>query len=234
LKSVFICVSIIAAAWATAGCATATQTVAPNDVPANGAEPVFRTLQVAPARVDCVGVAPTSCLQVREAADAPWTQLFGEISGFTYEPGYLYEIRIREDAVAHPPADGSSVRRTLVAVLSRTPAAPPLVGPTWRLVSLRGRDVVPGTRVTAVFAADDRVSGSAGCNRYFGSSAVGAGSLEMGAIGSTRMACGAEGVMAQEDAYLDALGGAKAFRIQGAELRLGPAPGAVTLVFRSE
>ena len=59
---------------------------------------------------------------VRESADAPWTRMYSDIAGFDYQPGYLYEIRIREDAVPNPPADGSSVRRTLVAVLGRTPA----------------------------------------------------------------------------------------------------------------
>ena len=37
-----------------------------------------------------------------------------------------------------------------------TTPAPSLAGPTWRLVSLEGRDVVAGTRVTASFGAGDR------------------------------------------------------------------------------
>ena len=230
MKSVFGFALIAMATWGMAACGTVTPPAGPSQDPA----PVFRTLQVAPTRVECVGVGPMTCLQVRETADAPWTLMYAEIVGFDYEPGYHYAIRIKEEVVADPPADASALRRTLVAVLSRTPAVLPLVGPTWRLITLRGRDVVPGTRVTAVFAPDDRVSGTAGCNRYFGSAAVAAESVEMGAIGATRMACSAEGVMAQEDAYLAALGGARAFRIQGAELRLGPSPGVVTLVFRSE
>src|SRR5262245_56702964 len=40
---------------------------------------------------------------------------------------------------------------------------PSLMGPTWRLLTIEGREVLPGARVTAVFATDDLVSGSAGC-----------------------------------------------------------------------
>ena len=88
---------------------------------AGATESAVRTLQVAPSRVECTGVAPGMCLQVRESSSAPWTLLHGVIEGFSYEPGFLYEIRVREEAVANPPADASSIRRILVSVVSRTP-----------------------------------------------------------------------------------------------------------------
>jgi hypothetical protein len=85
---------------------------------------VIKTLQVAPSRVVCTGVGPQLCLQVRETPTAPWTNLHDEIVGFQYELGFLYEIRIKEETVANPPADASSVRRTLIEILSKTPASP--------------------------------------------------------------------------------------------------------------
>ena len=88
---------------------------------------VVKTLQVAPSRAVCTGVGPQLCLQVRETASAPWTNLYGEIVGFDYAPGFLYEIRIKEEFVANPPADGSSIRRTLIAVLSKI-SFPPAAG----------------------------------------------------------------------------------------------------------
>lgn len=192
-----------------------------------------KTLQVAPSRVACTGVAPQMCLQVRESAGAAWSLLYEEIAGFDYVPGYLYEIRIKEEAVANPPADASSIRRTLVAILSKT-AAPTLVGPTWRLVTLEGRAVVAGTQVTAAFDNEKRIAGSAGCNRYTGGAVVTGDHLAVGTLASTRMFCGAEGVMPQEDAYFAALGKAKTYRIVDGELRLGPAAGSVTLVYKAE
>jgi heat shock protein HslJ len=179
-------------------------------------------------------MAPDVCLQVRESSDAPWTLLHGAIEGFSYEPGYLYEIRIREEAVANPPADASSIRRILVSIVSRTPAPPSLRGVTWRLVSINGREAQAGIRVTAVFSDDNRVAGSAGCNRYFGGAAVSGAKLEVGLLGSTLMHCGDSGVMSQEQEYLAALGKATAYSVAGTELRLGPAAGPVTLVFKVE
>jgi heat shock protein HslJ len=109
-----------------------------------------------------------------------------------------------------------------------------LIGPTWQLVSLEGRAAVAGSRVTAVFAEGDRVSGSAGCNSYFGRARAADGRLAVRGLGSTLMYCTAEGVMPQEQAYLAALERAAVFGIAGTELRVGPAPGVVTLVFRAE
>jgi hypothetical protein len=89
-----------------------------------------RTLQVAASKVGCTGVAQQMCLQVRETSDGPWTLLYDAIVGFDYEPGFLYEIVVREERVAHPPADASSVRRTLVSLVSKTPVTQSLDGAT--------------------------------------------------------------------------------------------------------
>ncbi len=226
--------AVAVTALVSTACGKTRSTVSPSDPASMATSSIVKTLQVAPARVECTGVAPQMCLQVRESSDGPWTRLYDEIAGFDYEPGYLYEIRVREDAVANPPADASSVRRTLVAILSMTATAPSLAGPTWRLVSLEGRDALPGVRVTAAFAENDRVSGSAGCNGYFGRAAVTGAQIDVGLLGATLMYCGAFGVMAQEKAYLTALEKAATYRIVGTALELGPAPGVVTLVFKQE
>ena len=224
----------VSIACVSAACGRTQDAVGPTDSPSAAASSVLKTLQVAPARVECTGVASQTCLQVRESADGPWTQLFGDIAGFTYEPGYLYEIRIQEESVANPPADASSVKRTLVSILSKTPV-PPLVGTTWRLVSLDGHEALADVRVTAVFGEDSRVTGSAGCNRYFGRASVTGGArLDVGLLATTMMYCGGEGVMPQEQAFLAALEKAAAYRVEGPELRLGPTPEVVTLVLKAE
>ena len=97
-----------------------------------------------------------------------------------------------------------------------------------------GRPVLAGKPVTAVFGDDSRVSGSAGCNGYFGRATVADGQLAVGLLGATRMYCNPEGVMAQEGAYLSALEKATAYRIVGGQLHLGPAPGVVTLVYETK
>jgi heat shock protein HslJ len=208
--------------------------VGPTDKPAAITSGVLKTLEVASSRVECTGVTTQTCLQVRESSDAQWTLLYDAIVGFAYEPGFVYRIRVKEEAVANPPADASSLRRTLVEVLSRTAAPASLVGPTWRLVSIDGREAVPGVRVTATFAADDRIAGTAGCNRYTGRAAADGARLDVGLLASTRMFCGAAGVMDQESAYLAALEKVRSYRIAGTTLELGPAPGRTSLLFKLE
>jgi len=85
-----------------------------------------KTLFVASERKPCTGVGPMECLQVREAVDRPWQYFYSEIEGFTFEPGFDYELRVREQKLANPPADGSSLRWTLVRMVSKkaVPAAP--------------------------------------------------------------------------------------------------------------
>jgi hypothetical protein len=86
-----------------------------------GAVAGLKTLHVAGTLADCVGVGPQKCLRVRESPDDAWTLLYDPIEGFSYEEGYAYELRIREEHVPDPPADASAIRRILVEVVSRTP-----------------------------------------------------------------------------------------------------------------
>jgi heat shock protein HslJ len=83
-----------------------------------------------------------------------------------------------------------------------------LVGPVWRASRVEGQPLLQATTISAEFTADGRVAGDAGCNRYTGSArAEASGSLSVGPLASTRMAC-AQGVMDQEARYLAALGSA--------------------------
>lgn len=86
-----------------------------------------------------------------------------------------------------------------------------LAGHEWRLVELgHGHDLPPGTSITIEFDAD-RVSGSTGCNSYFGTvTSTRPGELSMGATGSTRKAC-PEPAMEVEQRYLQALAGASRY-----------------------
>lgn len=44
------------------------------------------------------------------------------IEGFDYEPGYEYKLRIKAKQLAEPPQDASSVRYSLLELISKTPA----------------------------------------------------------------------------------------------------------------
>lgn len=67
----------------------------------------------------CTGVAPMTCLQVRESESAPWTLHYGGIVDFEPQPGIEYRLRIIEEKIANPPADASSLRWTLDQVVEQ-------------------------------------------------------------------------------------------------------------------
>ena len=54
-----------------------------------------KTLYVGPTQADCVGVAPQLCLLVKEYPDADYTYFYSNIDGFTFVPGYEYELRVQ-------------------------------------------------------------------------------------------------------------------------------------------
>jgi len=109
-----------------------------------------------------------------------------------------------------------------------------LVGVTWRLdaptLAALAPDAPDTAAVTLTFA-DGQVGGTSGCNQYFGSYEAGDdGSLKIGQLGGTEMAC-QEPVMALEAAYLAALGAVDGFSVDDASLTLG---GEVRLTFSEE
>ncbi|GAA4154841.1 hypothetical protein GCM10022217_12360 [Chryseobacterium ginsenosidimutans] len=79
-----------------------------------------KTFIVGPETADCTGVAPMKCLQVKENASGEWTNFYSNIEGFTYEPGYQYVLKVKTEKIATPPADGSSIKYTLVKQISKT------------------------------------------------------------------------------------------------------------------
>ena len=76
--------------------------------------------EIAPTKVDCVGVAPMKCLQVREVGGT-WKNFYSDIEGFNYVEGYRYRLQITVSKLANPPADASNLRYQLARVLDKTP-----------------------------------------------------------------------------------------------------------------
>jgi heat shock protein HslJ len=111
----------------------------------------------------------------------------------------------------------------------------PLIGTNWTLESFHTADavssVISGTTITAVFYEDGRVSGTAGCNTYFARYNLSGSSLSIGTIGTTKMHCGAPGVMQQENTYLALLGKVTTFTIEGERMSVSDAGGATLLSY---
>ena len=85
-----------------------------------------------------------------------------------------------------------------------------ITGLTWIAIRLEDGSgelspVIEGTTLTMVYDGE-RVSGTAGCNNYFGSATIGE-KVEFGQLGSTMMMCQEpEGLMEQEQRFLSHLG----------------------------
>jgi heat shock protein HslJ len=112
---------------------------------------------------------------------------------------------------------------TLSACRAREPA---LGAKTWVLQSHGEpndlQDVLEGTEITAEFnTAKGEISGSAGCNSYFGSYEVNGSKLAIGPLAHTEMFCGTpEGVMEQERQYLTTLATAQSYEVRDGQLRV--------------
>jgi hypothetical protein len=78
-----------------------------------------QTMFVHESLVDCEGVAPMKCMQVRSNESEDWTWFYDSIEGFTHEPGYRYELRVEVTEVENPPADGSSKKYRLIETVSK-------------------------------------------------------------------------------------------------------------------
>lgn len=184
---------------------------------------VEKNIYVGAQLVDCQGVGPMKCLQVKDAPEEEWRLFYGVIEGFTYEEGFIYTLKIRETQVENPPADGSSLKWTLVEVMTQEEMpAPKDQGKTWTLQAYG-----PPAELTPVPAditvtlimdlIENKVFGTSGCNRYTGILFTGEGGVRIGEISSTEMAC-AEVVMAVETAYLGLLPAVRAYKVESGQL----------------
>lgn len=187
--------------------------------PSNKDEIMF----VAPELADCTGVGPMRCLQIAERAEGPWSFWYSGIEGFEHQPGFLYELSVRREVIANPPADGASLRLILVKQLSKTPAAPSaangLKDTRWNLVSIDGTPAVAGAQPATIEFAGNQVSGSTGCNGMFGDYTVRGEVLSFGALSGTKMACSPE-LNTQENRFLAALAAAERYTIREATLTI--------------
>ncbi|MDA3614437.1 META domain-containing protein [Polluticaenibacter yanchengensis] len=82
-----------------------------------------KTMYINHQYVNCTGVAPQQCLQVKYNEKDNWQYLYQPIEGFTFEPGNDYEIVVNEKKLCKKriPADGSSKKIKLVKVVNKTP-----------------------------------------------------------------------------------------------------------------
>ncbi len=105
-----------------------------------------------------------------------------------------------------------------------------LVGEWQALAINNGKEAVvsvqTGTTVTAIFGADGKLSGNAGCNTYNSTYTTDGDKITIGPLATTRMAC-EQAVMDQETNYLNALAEAATYSLGKGTLELRDAGGAL-------
>jgi heat shock protein HslJ len=110
----------------------------------------------------------------------------------------------------------------------------PLDGTSWVLVGYGLAAPLPGTEITAKFE-QGQVSGSSGCNTYGGSYEVRGETISFSDIFMTEMAClEPEGIMEQEQTYLEYLSGAQTYQLSHGRLQLTRADGETLTFIPSE
>ena len=97
-----------------------------------------------------------------------------------------------------------------------------LTGTRWTVATIGGQASV--SPAPTIEFASDRIAGSGGCNRYFGTYSAADGALSVSEIGATEMAC-APDVMAREAAFFAALSATRSYSRLGDTLLLSDGSG---------
>lgn len=86
-------------------------------------------LEISPQTKSCTGVAPQTCMQVREIkyddkgiktyADKNWSLYYGQIEGFEHNPNQRVIVRVKRFDIKNPAADQSSIADVLDMVVEQ-------------------------------------------------------------------------------------------------------------------
>jgi heat shock protein HslJ len=163
------------------------------------------------------------------------TQMAGPPEAMQLESGYLQALQA---ATTYQAADGKLTLygpdgTPTITFLAAKPASLP--GSKWEAVNYNnGKQAVitleKGSKITADFGTDGKVSGNASINTYSATYAVTGDTIKFGPATTTRMA-GSETLMAQETAYLKALENATTWKITGGNLELRDGSGALQVLY---
>jgi heat shock protein HslJ len=177
------------------------------------------------AKVDCVGVAPMKCMQVKNSENEAWSNFYQGIKGFTFEPGFRYKLKVTVTELdkSNLPADASSLAYELVEILSKEKDPYLLLNDIWVLDTLAGIDNLETVQLKSlplleINTKTMNIMGSDGCNRYRAKLTTLEGdNIGFGPVMGTKKMCIEMAVATQ---YNFALGKVKKFKREGLKLSL--------------
>jgi putative lipoprotein len=107
-----------------------------------------------------------------------------------------------------------------------------LVGSVWRPSFMSAAELIPGVKMVVNFNPDGKITGSGGCNQFFGGYSVTGNTIKIGPIASTRKGC--PGLIGVEAAFFAMLESAKSFEELNGTLILYDITGAKVLELARE
>nr|WP_321452417.1 DUF4377 domain-containing protein [uncultured Carboxylicivirga sp.] len=131
----------------------------------------IKTYYVAPVKVSCTGVAPTSCLLVKSKMESPWKYFYGNIEGFNHQFGQTYIIKVKETNIENPPADASSIKYELMEITEQRATEQEITHlyDIYGIISINNKQIPKGIYQTLeINTTEMTFMGQAACNHYNG------------------------------------------------------------------
>lgn len=192
------------------------------------------------AKTDCVGVATMSCLQIQKGSEidpAGWEFFYSSIKGFDYEPGNIYQIKVKITDIEGPiPADASSKNFELLEIKSKKTDPALRLTNIWKVTSVGAIENPSGFKnkeaLTFEFNASKKTYvGSMGCNSIRGAIKENDGEkLILGPGATTMMACPD---MSTENAISKALIDTQGYKLENNQLYFLNEAGETLMTFQS-
>lgn len=165
-------------------------------------------------------------IQENESLDCDsWTFFYGQIKGFTFEPGYVYKLLVRREHLepSQVMADASSIKYTLVKELEKNQDQRLRLHDIWALQFMQGLEgeitkSFEKQPVLELHLTEMRFAGNDGCNQIMGTiHAKNSQSIKLGPGMSTMMACPN---MENNRMYTSLLESVKTYKLEGLMLSL--------------
>ena len=176
-----------------------------------------KIIYIADSLIDCVGIAPQKCLQIKEEHKTDWSSFYDQIEGFDYKEGFFYKIKVAVILADNPPADGSSLKYKLLEILDKSKTPLNLDQGSWLVTRLKDMDSFGRNPFIKIDLAQNEINGNTSCNRFSAKIAVVNSKVEISEVSSTKMTCRDAKV---ESLFLDALKKVSAYTLHDDKLQL--------------
>lgn len=150
------------------------------------------------AKVECTGVRKMTCMQIQKSEvldfSKDWELFYSQIEGFDYIPGYLYKLKIKTETIENPPADGSSIKYTLIEILEKNQDTRYNIHDIYVLKSINEKEfdssLLNKQPSLEINITKMQIFGNNGCNNFSGSiSFLNGNNISFGPIRETKMMC---------------------------------------------